>query len=169
MLARTHHGHSLSLPRDARGTLDLLVEDQGRVNYGSRIGEPKGLIGTVRLCGEPLGRWRAAGLDVGRLEVVRRALGPVAPISGPSYRAGTFSLDESRDLFLDTSGWGKGVVWVNGFSLGRYWSAGPQRSLYVPAPVLRAGENEIIVLELHGVPNRPVVFTEGLELGHTEF
>ncbi|MEF3405513.1 glycoside hydrolase family 35 protein [Agromyces sp. CCNWLW203] len=169
VLSRTHRGHSLSLPNDARGTLDLLVEDQGRVNYGTRIGEPKGLIGQVRLCGEPLGRWLAAGLDVGRLDVVRQALRPAAPVAGPSYRAGTFDLDEPRDLFLDTSGWGKGVVWINGFALGRYWSAGPQRSLYVPAPVLNAGENEIVFLELHGVPNHPAVFTDGLDLGHTEY
>lgn len=169
VLTRTHRAHSLSLPRDAHGTLDILVEDQGRVNYGSRIGEPKGLIGSVRLCGETLGRWRVAGLNVGRLDVVRDALRPAGAVAGPSYRAGTFSLDEPADLFLDTSGWGKGVVWINGFSLGRYWSAGPQRSLYVPEPVLVPGENEIVVLELHGVPNQPAHFTEGLNLGHTEF
>ncbi|MGR0318675.1 beta-galactosidase [Agromyces sp. ZXT2-3] len=168
VLTRTHRTRSLTLPRDAHGTLDLLVEDQGRVNYGTRIGEQKGLIGSVRLGGEPLGRWRVAGLDVGRLEAVREALEPARAVAGPCYRAGSFDLETPVDLFLDTTGWGKGVVWINGFPLGRYWSAGPQRSLYVPAPVLRPGGNEILVLELHGAPARVANFVERLDLGHTE-
>jgi beta-galactosidase len=54
ILARDQHDQSVSLPRDARGVLELLVEDQGRVDYGPRLGEPKGLIGAARANGEPL-------------------------------------------------------------------------------------------------------------------
>ena len=59
-----------------------------------------------------------------------------------------FNLDDPADLFLDTSGWGKGFAWINGFALGRYWSRGPQRTLYVPAPVTRGGCNDLVILEL---------------------
>ncbi len=168
VLARTHHGRALTLPRDAHGTLDLLVEDQGRVNYGPRIGEPKGLIGSVRLNGVSLGRWRVAGLDVGRLDVVRAALRSAGTVTGPSYRSGTFLIEHPTDLLLDTAGWGKGAAWVNGFPLGRFWSAGPQRTLYVPAPALVAGRNEIVILELHGAADPVARFVSELDLGHTE-
>jgi len=61
---------------------------------------------------------------------------------------GVFDLDAPSDLFLDTTGWGKGYVFVGDFLLGRYWSNGPQRTLYVPAPVTRAGSNAITVVEI---------------------
>lgn len=49
--------------------------------------------------------------------------------------------------------WGKGVAWVNGFNLGRYWSSkGPQMTLYVPGPVLKYGDNEIVLFEIESTP-----------------
>lgn len=68
----------------------------------------------------------------------------------PAFYRGTFAVSETADTFLRTDGWRKGVVWINGFLLGRYWQAGPTKTLYVPAPLLREGENEIVVLDLHG-------------------
>ena len=59
------------------------------------------------------------------------------------------TIDEPADTYIDCSSWSKGQVFVNGFNLGRYWSLGPQQTLYLPAPLLRRGENEIIVFELH--------------------
>jgi beta-galactosidase len=52
------------------------------------------------------------------------------------------------DTFLDLRTWGKGVVWINGHNLGRFWSVGPQQTLYCPGPWLKKGGNELIVLEL---------------------
>jgi beta-galactosidase len=187
VLARDHHDRAIALPADARGTLELLVEDQGRVDYGPRIGEPKGLIGTALLGGEPLRRWEVLPIDLGDLSAVAAALdaaGPAGPavsaesaegapagasvVAGPVFARGHFDLEAAADLFLDTSQWGKGVVWVNGFCLGRYWSRGPQCTLYVPAPVVRAGANEIVVLELHAA-STTVRFVEAPGLGHTDF
>jgi len=52
------------------------------------------------------------------------------------------------DTFLDMTGWGKGLVWVNGFNLGWYWPLlGPQMTTYIPGPLLRAGDNELVLLE----------------------
>jgi beta-galactosidase len=73
-----------------------------------------------------------------------------------------------RDLYLDTGAWGKGVVWINGFCLGRYWSRGPQRTLYIPAPTLREAGNELIVLELHATPQADVRFVPSHDLGPSE-
>ncbi|MCD2443014.1 beta-galactosidase [Agromyces sp. SYSU K20354] len=169
VLEREQRASAISLPDDVRGRLDVLVEDQGRVNYGPRIGEAKGLIGSARLNGQTLGRWCVRPLDIGRLDAVRPRLVPNGPVVGPAYRRGGFTLDAPADLFLDTSGWGKGVVWINGSMIGRYWSAGPQRTLYVPAPFLTAGANEIIVLELHGAARPTLRFVARPDLGHTDF
>jgi beta-galactosidase len=65
---------------------------------------------------------------------------------GPAFYRGRFDLHDTGDTFLDTRGWGKGAVWINGHALGRFWNLGPQQTLYVPAPWLRSGVNEVVVL-----------------------
>jgi len=72
------------------------------------------------------------------------------------------------DLFLDTSRWGKGLAWVNGFLLGRYWRRGPQQTLFVPAPVTRPGRNDLVVLELEVLGSSLVSFRDAASLGPTE-
>ncbi|MCP2636164.1 beta-galactosidase [Microbacterium sp. HD4P20] len=171
VLARDHHDRALALPADARGELEILLEDQGRVNYGPRIGEAKGLIGPAAVNGRPLTHWQAMALDLSDLSAVRDAASTIAgepgALAGPAFGVGAFVLDEPADLFLSTQGWGKGSVWINGVNIGRYWSRGPQHTLYVPAPLLRAGRNEIIVLELQAA-RTDVRFVAAPDLGHTE-
>jgi beta-galactosidase len=172
-LARDHHDRALALPPQARGTLELLVEDQGRVDYGPRLGEPKGLIGPVRVNGEPLNGWSVLPLNLAEIEPVAEALRTQSgtepnALIGPVFARATFDLSEPGDLYLDTSAWGKGVVWINGFCLGRYWSRGPQRTLYVPGPVLQAHDNELIVFEQHATGSPRANFVPGPDLGHTE-
>jgi beta-galactosidase len=167
-LSRTRHEDALVVPAGQR--LRVLVEEQGRVNYDVRLGEAKGLIAPVTLDGVALTGWTATPIDVAA--VVRAAEGavPGGAVSavGPFVRRGTFSLDEPEDLFLDTAGWGKGFAAVNGFVLGRYWSNGPQRTLYVPAAALVAGENTLVILELDRVADPVVRFVAGPSLGHHE-
>jgi len=158
---------ALTLPSDASGTLEVLVEDMGRVDYGPRIGEAKGLIGPVTLSGVPLERWEAAPVDLERLRLIPGVPVSTLPVPGPVIAHASFVVTESRDLFLDTQGWGRGVVWVNGFCLGRYWARSPQRTLYVPAPVVRAGDNELVVFELHALAATPR-FVSAPELGPIE-
>ncbi|WP_034264633.1 glycoside hydrolase family 35 protein [Actinospica robiniae] len=177
VLSRDHHEHVLPLPANARGTLDVLVEDLGRVDYGPRIGEPKGLIGPARVNGRPLTEWEVLPLDLDDIEPVAAALreeaaagsAPATPLVGPAFGRAVFDLPETGDLFLDTHGWGKGVVWINGFCLGRYWSRGPQRTLYVPGPVLREHGNELVVLELHATAHGEARFVPQMDLGPLEF
>jgi beta-galactosidase len=177
VLARDHHDRRIALPAGARGTLDILVEDQGRVDYGPRIGEPKGLIGPACLNGEQLRRWTVLPLPLDDLAAVTGALeataasvtGPLAgALAGPAFGYATFDVDPGADLYLDTRDWGKGAVWVNGFNLGRYWSRGPQHTLIVPAPILRPTGNTLVVLELHAAA-ATATFVASPDLGHTDF
>ena len=134
-LQRDHHERAIGLPR-AHGELLVLVEDQGRVDYGPRIGEAKGIIGGATLHGEPLTGWDVLPVELDALPELR----PAAPslvagaVAGPVLLRAEVDVDASADLFLDTGEWGKGLVWFNGFPLGRYWRRGPQRTLYVPRP-----------------------------------
>ncbi|WP_395244036.1 beta-galactosidase family protein [Agromyces sp. MMS24-K17] len=169
VLGRDAHERALRLPV-ARGELAIVVEDQGRVNYGQRLGEHKGLIGGVRLDGEEPSGWLARPLDLDRVPALAGGHAPAEgqAAAGPALLGAEFHLEAPADLFLDTADWGKGLVWVNGFLLGRYWRRGPQRTLIVPAPVTRAGRNEVAVLEFEAIADPVVRFVAGPLLGHTE-
>ncbi|SED45429.1 beta-galactosidase [Amycolatopsis tolypomycina] len=168
-LSRDHHERAIPLPR-AAGELLVLVEDQGRVDYGPRIGEAKGIIGGAALHGEPLTGWDVLPFDLAALPALRPSSpSPVAgAVAGPVVLRAEIDVDEPADLFLDTGEWGKGVAWLNGFALGRYWRRGPQRTLYVPRPVVRAGANELVVLELGTMLDPAARFVPRPLLGHTE-
>jgi len=172
-LAREDHAFSITLPRGV-GELEILVEDEGRVNYGPRIGEVKGLIGPATFRGVSVAGWIASPVP---LEVFESGsslqlipLDRVTPptLVGAAVHEAVVTLDAPTDLSLSTDGLGKGIVWVNGFCLGRYWRKGPQRSLFVPAPVTRAGENVVTVLELEALTATEIAFLPDLALGHTE-
>ncbi|WP_106213026.1 glycoside hydrolase family 35 protein [Kineococcus rhizosphaerae] len=169
---REHHDVALALPPHAPGTrVDLLVEDAGRVNYGPRLGEPKGIVGPLLVGGRRLEGAVVRPVDHDALRLDPGAgsgAGPVDALVGPVLASAALDVPAVADLFLDTGGWGRGVAWVNGFCLGRYWRHGPQRSLYVPAPVVRAGRNVVTVLELDGTADPVVRTLPDLALGHTE-
>ncbi|WP_030555914.1 glycoside hydrolase family 35 protein [Streptomyces exfoliatus] len=169
VLEREQHEHALTftVPR-AGSVLTVLVENQGRVNYGQGIHDRKGLPGKVLLDGVELVGWTNRPLPLPGPEGIPFAPTTATPV-GPAFHRGFFEVTETADSFLHLDGWTKGNAWLNGFPLGRYWSRGPQRSLYVPAPVLRPGRNELVVLELHGAHRaRTVAFRETPDLGPTE-
>lgn len=142
----------------AGATLDLLVENCGRINFGrALLHERKGIDGTVLLDGRELRDWTMFSLPMQDLSKLH--FGAAEP-TGPAFFRGHFELSETGDTFLDTRGWGKGVVWINGHNLGRFWSIGPQQTLYVPGPWLKRGRNEVIVLDLHPKEARSL---EGLD------
>jgi beta-galactosidase len=172
VLSRELGERSVVIP--SGGRLQVLVEDQGRVNYGQRIGEAKGLIGPALLNGEELLDWGVDVVDLDSLEAFRSAAselprgGTSAGVAGPSICFGSFEADGPGDRFLRLDGWTKGNAFINGFNLGRYWSRGPQRTLYVPGPLIRKGTNELAILELHGSATREVTFAVGPDLGPDE-
>ncbi|MEV4333573.1 beta-galactosidase family protein [Streptomyces sp. NPDC049597] len=169
VLERENHEHALAFTVPRPGcVLTLLVENQGRVNYGQGIHDRKGLLGNILLDGRELRGWSSRPLRLDSLADVPFAPTTATPI-GPALHRGVFELTETADTFLHLPGWTKGNAWINGFHLGRHWSRGPQRSLFVPAPVLRQGENEIVVLELHAAHRaRTVSLREEADLGPTE-
>ncbi|MET9495304.1 beta-galactosidase family protein [Streptomyces sp. NPDC006552] len=140
----------LAEPVAGHARVELWVESLGRVNYGPRTGETKGITGGLLHERQYLHGVRARGL---RLDAVTPSavagLGAGGAVAGGRglYRGG-FEVSGAGDASLELVGWGRGFVWVNGFCLGRYWAAGPQGSLYVPGPVMREGSNEVWVLEL---------------------
>ncbi|MFE0464068.1 beta-galactosidase [Kitasatospora sp. NPDC058965] len=157
---------AFTVPRPG-ARLTVLVENQGRVNYGRAIHDRKGLLGEVRLNEQPLTGWSSRPLPLDTLDALEftRAAGP-AP--GPVFRRGRVEIARPADGYLALGGWTKGLAWINGFALGRYWSRGPQTTLYVPAPVLRPGRNEITVLELHAATTAWVELRDRPDLGPTE-
>ena len=170
VLERERHEHVLtfSVPR-AGARLRVLVENLGRVNYGAKLADRKGLIGAVTLDGAPLTGWTSRPVPLASADLAELRFGAAeGAVVGPVFHRGVFTVDEPMDTFLHLDGWTKGVAWINGFNLGRYWSRGPQGSLYVPGPVLRPGENELVVFELHGTRASVAELRPVPELGPTE-
>lgn len=158
-----------NIPDSSR--LDIFVEAMGRINYGRLIQDHKGITHDVRLIWQEaeqenilsLKNWEVRLLPVETSFVRSRAF-----LSGnnaarsyreslhcnngttPGYYRAVFPLKRTADTYLDMSQWGKGLVWINGHCLGRFWQVGPQQTLFVPAAWLKKGKNELIIMDLIG-------------------
>jgi beta-galactosidase len=144
----------LHLPaRERPARLDLFVYAMGRVNFGEQVLDRKGLHAPVEFDGKELEDWSVYPLPLDE-EMLSRLRYDQEPARGPAVWRGVFELEETGDAFLDMRSWGKGVVWINGRCLGRFWNVGPQQTLYMPAPWLKTGRNEVLVMDLLG-PSEP--------------
>ncbi|EHQ25909.1 glycoside hydrolase family 35 protein [Mucilaginibacter paludis] len=129
--------------------LDILVENMGRINFGKYLLEnKKGITKAVFFNGAEINKWQMFGLSLSDSKQIAFKAGVAAGGNLPTFKKGTFNLQKIADTYIDLSKWGKGVVWVNGHNLGRYWNIGPEQTLYLPAEWLKKGANEIIVFEL---------------------
>jgi len=148
---------TIALPRTqaAKPVLTILVEAMGRINFAQSMIDRKGITDRVTLSGMTLMNWRVYPLPLDDAWVARLPEGKIDDRPGIFFR-GTFTLTSPADTFLDLSAYQKGIVWVNGHNLGRYWNIGPQQRLYCPAPWLKQGPNEITVLDLHQTTPTPV-------------
>jgi beta-galactosidase len=140
---------TVTLPeRSGAATLDILVENTGRVNYSRAIRtEQAGLTGEVTLEGQPLNDWRMYRLpmdDVSKLPM------SAEPCVGPCFYEVEMTVDRPADTYLDTRGLHKGQLWLGEHNLGRFWSIGPVHTLYTPAPWMRPGVNRIVFFDLTG-------------------
>jgi len=129
-------------------TLVIIVENMGRINYGAKIiNSTKGIISPVIINGETItGDWNMYPLPMDKMPNLADAKSN-AKAGEPTLYQGTFSLSKKGDTFLDMRDWGKGIVFINGINIGRYWSVGPQQTLYVPGCWLKEGTNEIVIFE----------------------
>lgn len=131
--------------------IEILVENQGRINYGPLFGQGKGILDGVLINQRYTFHWeqRAIDLEMPLEELLAMAPEPsVAAENQAGFLTAEFTVDAAADSYLALPGFGKGFVWINGFMLGRHWEVGPQLTLYVPAPLVKEGVNVITVLEL---------------------
>jgi beta-galactosidase len=136
---------SIELPRRSN-TLDILVENLGRINFGPKLREDrKGITQSVTLDGREQSGWKIYPAPMADLAPLQFSKGASQT---PAFYRGTFDLESTGDTFLDTSELGMGVAWVNGHNLGRFWTIGPQQTLYAPGAWLKKGRNEVIVFDL---------------------
>jgi beta-galactosidase len=143
--------------------LDILVENMGRVNFDPALMDRKGITDGVTINNQYQFGWEVFPLPLKDLNSLKFSAAQAG--NCPAFFRTVLNVDEPADTFLALPGWTKGVVWLNGFNLGRYWERGPQKTLYIPAPLLKRGANELIVFELHGRQQTTVEFRDAPELG----
>ena len=154
---------SLMLPsvkEDA--VLDIFVEAMGRRNFGAGVLDYKGITEKVEIINEDvtteLKNWEIYSFPVDYSFAQSRKYDKINESSqGPAFYRATFNLDKTGDTFLNMMNWKKGMVYVNGYNIGRFWEIGPQQTLYMPGCWLKKGLNEIIIMDLEGTENRTVI------------
>ncbi len=147
--------------------MDILLENMGRINYGPEMRDKKGMTG-IRF-----GQQNHYGWDMFPMEMTADQLAKIqyqpcgGGVNASSFMKGTLNIDgEPHDTFIKLDGFHHGFVVVNGFNLGRYYlDAGPQKTLYCPAPMLRPGANEIIVFETDSSDTNVIEFVDVPDLG----
>lgn len=144
------HTFDPALPVKPGDSLDILVENLGRVNYSWKLEyQRKGIDGGVMINGHLHYGWEMRCLDAFTLSGLLPE-GKSAPADAPGVHELTFRVDQPADTFLDLSAWGKASVFLNGRALGRMWDVGPQSRLYIPAPLLHIGLNRLLIVETEG-------------------
>ncbi len=141
--------HEMDPVTCAAGKIDILVENMGRVNFTPIMEEQrKGIDGGIQINGCLHFGWTIYPLPLDDLTKIDFTHSARAGL--PGFYEFQFEIRETADTFLDMSGWGKGAAFVNDFNIGRFWEIGPQKRLYIPAPLLKKGKNTIIVFETEG-------------------
>jgi beta-galactosidase len=149
---------SIIINSNSSAVLDIVVENNGRINYGPYlIDNRQGITNGVTLNGKELINWEMykfpftnlSGLNFSPIYHQDNYLKnkKLMRIDLPIIYKGTFSLTKTGDTYLDMHGFGKGFVFLNGHNLGKYWYIGPQQTIYVPAVWLHKGLNEIEVFD----------------------
>ncbi|WP_242691452.1 beta-galactosidase [Desertivirga arenae] len=157
VMDRRKRNFQLTIPARAKETrVDILVHAMGRINFGPEVHDRKGLVSPIQFVDSQqkvlmVGDWNVYNLSYS--EEMLKGLKYGKKIDQgvtPGIWKGEFSLSKTGDTYLDLSKWGKGVVWVNGHCLGRFWNIGPTQTMYLPGPWLKKGVNEVRILDLLG-------------------
>ena len=150
----------LTLDFGQTATVEILVENMGRVNYGIHLLDKKGILGGVRFGQRYHFGWEMYPLTMDDLSGL--SYKQENGYRKPTFLRGNLQIcDTPKDTFIRLDGFTKGFVSINGFNIGRYFnSAGPQKTLYVPAPLLRQGDNQIVVFESDGYVQPVIEFVD---------
>ncbi len=132
--------------------LTILCENMGRANFGPKMMRKKGIAGRCLIDNKIHFNWQVYTLPMENLKGIEYKT--EIPNENSLFCRGTFEIDKAYDTFLRLDNFRKGFVMINGFNIGRYWEIGPQKTLYVPASLLKNGENEIVVFESDGLNGR---------------
>ncbi len=176
MMDTRYRRFRVNLPARTKAvTLEILLYTISRVNFGIEIHDRKGLQGPINFLSkdgipEAVENWEIRAIDFGADAVlpplaweaanvqatVPKATSAMMLSTRPAFWRGSFQIEMTGDTFLDVCTWGLGIVWVNGYCLGRYWNIGPTQTMYLPAPWIKPGVNEIVVLDMIG-PEKPII------------
>ena len=153
---RRKRNFSVEIPaRDQAVKVEIFVHAMGRINFGKEVHDRKGLNSPVQFIANnekiSVGKWQVYNIDYNDqwLSELNYKTSSEANHK-PGIWSGSFEIEKIGDTYLDVSSWGFGVVWVNGHCLGRYWNIGPTQTMYIPAPWLKKGENNIQILDIVG-------------------
>ena len=156
--------HAVKAEVTPGASLDILVENMGRVNFGPGMEKQrKGIADCVQINGHMHYNWTMYPLPLDNISVLDFTKGYTEGL--PAFYRFELEVNEKGDTFLELPGWGKGCVFLNGLNLGRYWEIGPQKRLYIPAPLLKRGKNEIIVFETEGKSSGRIFFHDEPDIG----
>ena len=163
--SRRQDSVKIGLAAGETAKLEILVENMGRVNYGVKLFDQKGIVGGIRLGQRFHFGWDHYCLPMDDLSALTWQ--EIKTDAVPAFYRGTLTVEgKPVDTFIRPDGFEKGFVKVNGFNIGRYYnSAGPQKTLYIPAPLLHEGENEVLVFETDRCESPTVTFVDMPELG----
>lgn len=143
--------------------LEIFVEGMGHINFAQYMIDRKGITDRVTLNGMTLMNWAIYKLPFDAPYIRSLKPAPVHAGRNGAFFKGSFDLAKAADTYIDLSNYKKGVVWVNGHNLGRYWDIGPQKRLYCPASWLKKGTNEVLVFDLHQTEAAPLSGEKTLE------
>lgn len=158
-LNRYYNNYSMDIDVPFNSTLEILVENMGRINYGPEIvNNTKGIISPVKINDINIeGNWEMYKFPMNTVpdfstirksDVYENIPSKTKSLQGkPIIYEGTFELTETGDTFIDMEEWGKGIIFINGINIGRYWQVGPQQTLFIPGVWLNKGKNKIVIFE----------------------
>lgn len=146
---------SLKINAKSGDKLYILVENLGRVNFGSKMMRKKGIAGRLLIDNRIHFSWNVYPLEMNNTDNVIYANEDIKA----GFFKGEFNVEHIADTFLSLDNFTKGFVIINGFNIGRYWDIGPQKTLYVPSSILKQGRNEIVVFESDGIKGKKEVYS----------
>lgn len=146
-------GEDIFVPRQKQSThqIDILIENMGRVNYGHKLlaeSQHKGIRTGVCKDLHFMLHWKQYPLELKNPEKIDFT--KEWHENQPAFYAFDVELKALKDTYLELTHFGKGIVFVNGVNIGRFWDVGPTLSLYIPHGLLTIGKNRIIIFETEG-------------------